>query len=177
MDSLGGFWWNLEIQDGGPMWQSFGNHDVIPASCDVVSSWCGPQTKQFQKVCFVCWRTSWGSARGDGKAHRTHAKVHPFAAQNAVPSFLRYFNKTLSIGPALGIEPVTDWANPTAVIKGSWNTVSLSARWVVIAGEMQFDQSKTGSFLAFIARHWRKLAFELWPVKIPKRGSWTLKYV
>ena len=36
-----GFWGNLEIQDGGPIWPTFRNHDVIPASCDVISSWCG----------------------------------------------------------------------------------------------------------------------------------------
>ena len=41
---------NLEIQDGGPIWPTFGNHDVIPASCDVISSYCGRQRKQFENI-------------------------------------------------------------------------------------------------------------------------------
>ena len=49
MGSFRGFWRNLEIQDGGPIWPTFRNHDVIPASCDVINSWCGPQRKQFQR--------------------------------------------------------------------------------------------------------------------------------
>ena len=55
------------------------------------------------------------------RAHPSHAKVYPCRAK-AVPSFLSYF-KTLSIGPAPGIEPGTflsaverspDLANPAA---------------------------------------------------------------
>ena len=31
------FWRTLEIQDGGPIWPTFRNHDVISASCDVTN--------------------------------------------------------------------------------------------------------------------------------------------
>ena len=64
------------------------------------------------------------SPNGDGTAilrgHPSHAKVQPPAGQRKYLHFL----KTLSIGPAPGIEPVTsrsavkrstDWANPAAV--------------------------------------------------------------
>ena len=27
---------NLEFHDGGPIWPTFRNHDVIPESCDVI---------------------------------------------------------------------------------------------------------------------------------------------
>ena len=55
-----------------------------------------------------------------------------------VPSFLSYF-KTLSIGPAPGIEPTTsrsavkpstDWANPVAVNQGS---AEISDHWSFLA--------------------------------------------
>ena len=36
--SFSGFWKDLEIQDGGPIWPTFKNHDVIPASCVVINS-------------------------------------------------------------------------------------------------------------------------------------------
>ena len=42
-----GFWRNLEIQDGGPRWPPLKNDDAIPTSCDVISSLCGRQEKQF----------------------------------------------------------------------------------------------------------------------------------
>ena len=40
------------------------------------------------------------------RGHSSHAKVQPLAGAKGVPSFLSYF-KTLSIGPAPGIEPST----------------------------------------------------------------------
>ena len=67
------------------------------------------------------------SPSGDGTAilrgHPSHAKVQPPAGQRKYLHFLVIF-KTLSIGPAPGIEPATsrsavkrstDWANPAAV--------------------------------------------------------------
>ena len=67
------------------------------------------------------------SPNGDGTAilrgHPSHAKVQPPAGQRKYLHFSVIF-KTLSIGPAAGIEPATsrsvvkrstDWANPAAV--------------------------------------------------------------
>ena len=67
------------------------------------------------------------SPTGDGTAilrgHPSHAKVQPPAGQRKYLHFSVIF-KTLSIGPALGIEPATsrsavkrstNWANPAMV--------------------------------------------------------------
>ena len=63
------------------------------------------------------------------RGHPSHAKVYRFAVQRQNLSFSVSF-KTLSIGPAPGIEPATsrsavkrstDWANPAAVKMVPWN--------------------------------------------------------
>ena len=46
-DSFGGFWRNLEIQDGGPGWPPLKNDYVTPTSYDVINPFCGPQRKRF----------------------------------------------------------------------------------------------------------------------------------
>ena len=50
VDSFRGFWRNLEIQDGGPIWLTFRNHDVIG---------------HFTVVCLVTWPLSGSEAGGD----------------------------------------------------------------------------------------------------------------
>ena len=46
-DGFGGFWRNLEIQDGRLGWPPFKNDDVISTSSDVISPVCCHQRKQF----------------------------------------------------------------------------------------------------------------------------------
>ena len=42
------FWTKPEIQDGGPRWPPLKNGYVIITSCDLITSGCGPQRRQFQ---------------------------------------------------------------------------------------------------------------------------------
>ena len=46
-DGFGGFWKNLEIQDGGPRWPRLKNDDVISTSCDAINPFRRRQKKQF----------------------------------------------------------------------------------------------------------------------------------
>ena len=48
-----GFWTNLEIQDGGPIWATFGNHDVILASCEVITHNADLKRNNFRRTIHI----------------------------------------------------------------------------------------------------------------------------